>query len=88
MQLVRMTASTGEEDVEGDLIGKLMIIEEDPFRGEPCWVSWRRGCASGLILQNDVQRMNDTRNVTKNRQQDVDEEVGIAATLQEDTKRW
>jgi hypothetical protein len=49
-----MTTSTGEEDVEGDLIGKLMIIEEDPFRGEPCWVSWRRGCASGLILQNDV----------------------------------
>ena len=36
----------------------------------------------------NIQRMNDTRNVTKNRQQDVDEEIGIAATLQEDTKRW
>ena len=32
--------------------------------------------------------MNDTRDVTKNRQQDVDEEIGIAAALQEDTKRW
>ena len=56
MQLVLMTTSTGEEDVEGDLIGKLMIIEENPFRGEQCWVSWRRGYASGLILQNDVPK--------------------------------
>jgi hypothetical protein len=32
--------------------------------------------------------VNDTRDVTKNRQQDVDEEIGIAATLQEDSKRW
>ena len=36
----------------------------------------------------NIQRMNDTRDVTKNRQQDVNEEIGIAATLQEDTKRW
>jgi len=39
MQLVRMTTSTREEDVECDLIGKLMIIEENPFRGEQRWVS-------------------------------------------------
>ena len=32
--------------------------------------------------------MNDTRNVTKNRQQDVNEEIDVAATLQEDTKGW
>lgn len=31
--------------------------------------------------------MNDTGDVTKNGQQDIDEEVGIASTLQEDTKR-
>ena len=62
MQLVRMTTSTGEEDVEGDLIGKLMIIEEDSFRGEQCWVSWRRGCASGLILQNDVPKKRSATN--------------------------
>lgn len=29
--------------------------------------------------------MDDTRNVTKNRQQNVDEEVGAATTLKEDT---
>jgi hypothetical protein len=68
MQLVRMTTSTGEEDVEGDLTGELMIIKENRFCGEQCWVSWRRRYASGLILQNDIQRMNDTRNVAKNRQ--------------------
>lgn len=32
--------------------------------------------------------MNDTWNVTKDGQQDVDEKVGTAATLKEDTKRW
>lgn len=32
--------------------------------------------------------MDDTRDVTQNRQQDVDEEVGIAAPLEEDTDRW
>ena len=32
--------------------------------------------------------MDDTRDVTKDGQEDVDEEVCIAATLKEDTKRW
>jgi len=31
--------------------------------------------------------MNDTWYVTKDREDDVDEEIGIAATLQEDTQR-
>lgn len=31
--------------------------------------------------------MDDSGNVTKDGQQDVDEEVGIASTLEEDTKR-
>lgn len=31
--------------------------------------------------------MDDTRDVTQNGQQDVDEEVGIATSLKEDTKR-
>ena len=61
MQLVRMTTSTGE-DVECGLIGKLMIIEENPFRGEQCWVSWRRWCASGLKLQNDVPKKGSAMN--------------------------
>ena len=34
-----------------------------------------------------VQRVDDSGNVTEDGQQDVDEEVGIAATLKEDTKR-
>ena len=32
-----------------------------------------------------LQCMDDTRDVTQNGQKDVDEEVGIAATLKEDT---
>ena len=62
MQFVRMTTSTGEEDAEGDRTRKLMIIEENPFRGEQCWVSWRRGYASALILQNDVPEKRSAMN--------------------------
>jgi hypothetical protein len=32
--------------------------------------------------------VDDTRNVTKTGQQDVDEEVSAAAALEEDTNRW
>jgi len=32
--------------------------------------------------------VDDSRNVTKDGQQDVDEEVSAATTLKEDTKRW
>ena len=32
--------------------------------------------------------MNDTRNVTQNCEEDVDQEIRIAAALKEDTKRW
>lgn len=32
--------------------------------------------------------MDDTRDVTKNRQENVDEEICAAATLEEDAKRW
>jgi len=40
-----------------------------------------------LILENDVQGVNDTGNVTQDGQEDVNEEVGIASTLKENTKR-
>ena len=40
-----------------------------------------------LVLENDVQGVDDTGNVTQDGQQDVDEEVGIAAALKEDTER-
>lgn len=40
-----------------------------------------------LKFENDVQRVDDTRNVTQDRQQDVDEEISIAAALEEDTQR-
>ena len=45
-------------------------------------------CAPRLKLKNDIQSVNDTRNVTEDGQQDVDEEISIAATLEEDTQRW
>ena len=35
-----------------------------------------------------VQGVDDTWDVTEDGQQDVDEEVGAAATLKEDTERW
>lgn len=39
----------------------------------------------GLVLQNDVQSVDDTGDVTQDGKEDVDEEVGTAATLEEDT---
>ena len=36
---------------------------------------------------NDLQGMDNTRNVTQYCQEDVDEEVGIATALEEDTER-
>ena len=32
--------------------------------------------------------MNDPRNVTQYGEKDIDQEVGVAATLEEDAKRW
>jgi hypothetical protein len=49
---------------------------------EWCFVIARR-----LKLEDNVQRVDDAGNVTQNRQQDVDEEVGIASTLEEHTQR-
>lgn len=37
--------------------------------------------------QRYVQSVNDTRNVTQNRQTDVDQKVSTASALQEDTQR-
>jgi hypothetical protein len=32
--------------------------------------------------------VNDSGNITKDGQEDVDEKVGVATTLEEDTERW
>jgi len=40
-----------------------------------------------LVLEDDVQSVDDSGNVTKDGQQDVDEEICAATTLKEDTKR-
>lgn len=37
--------------------------------------------------EGDLQGVDDTRNIPKNRQEDIDQQVGIAATLEEDTHR-
>lgn len=34
-----------------------------------------------LIFQDDVQRVDDTRNVTQDGEQDVDEEISTASSL-------
>ena len=36
----------------------------------------------------DLQRVDDTWDVTKDGEQDVDEQVAVAATLKEDADRW
>lgn len=36
----------------------------------------------------DLQCVYDTRDITQDRQEDVDEEVCIAAALEEDAERW
>jgi hypothetical protein len=41
----------------------------------------------GLILQDDVQSVDDTREVTQDGEQDVDEEITAASALEEDTDR-
>lgn len=41
-----------------------------------------------LSRHENLQRVNDAGNVSKNRQQDVDQEIRTASTLEEDTKRW
>ncbi len=38
--------------------------------------------------RKSVQSVDDTWDVTQDGQQDVDKEVGVAASLKEDTKRW
>lgn len=40
-----------------------------------------------LVLENDVQGVDDTGQVTEDSQEDVDEKVGVAATLEEDAER-
>ena len=39
------------------------------------------------IDANDLQGMDDTRNITQYCQENVDEEIGIATALEENTKR-
>lgn len=36
----------------------------------------------------DVQCVDDTGDITQDREQDVDEQVRAAATFEEDTERW
>ena len=36
----------------------------------------------------DVQCVDDTGNITQDREQDVDEQVRAAAAFEEDTERW
>lgn len=40
-----------------------------------------------LILENDVNSVDDTRDVTQNRQANVDEKVGATASLKEHSQR-
>ena len=40
------------------------------------------------MLDNDLQSVDDTRDVAQDRQENVDEEIGIATAFEEDTQRW
>jgi len=41
-----------------------------------------------LVFQDDIQSVDDSGNVTKDCQEDVDEEISTASALEEDTERW
>jgi hypothetical protein len=41
-----------------------------------------------LVLEDDVQGVDDTGDITQDGEQDVDQEISSAAALQEDTQRW
>lgn len=48
-------------------------------------------CSASTLIRGDnvdSQGVNDTRNVAQYREKDVDQEVGIAATFEENAKRW
>lgn len=47
---------------------------------------WRHG--PNERRRGDSQSMNDTWNVAQYCEKDVDQEIGIAATFEEDAKRW
>jgi len=47
-----------------------------------------RGAVPDLVLQNDIQSVNDTGNVTEDGEEDVDQEIRAATALEEDTERW
>ena len=40
------------------------------------------------VLQDDVQRVDNTRNVAQDGQEDVDQKICAAAALEEDAERW
>jgi len=40
-----------------------------------------------LVLEDDVESVNDTGNVTEDREQDVDPEIRVATSFEEDSER-
>lgn len=48
-----------------------------------CCESW-----SFLILENDIEGMDDSWNVSEDCQEDVDKEINTASSLEEHTNRW
>jgi len=50
----------------------------------PFVVVQKRGAA--LVFENDVQGVDDARDITQDRQEDVDEQVGSATALKEDAQ--
>lgn len=57
-------------------------------RNSRCRAVTKRMELSGtLVLEDDIQGMDDTRNITQYCQENVDEEVGIATALEKNTKR-
>jgi hypothetical protein len=56
-------------------------------RDEPCLLDPRRVPGStDLVLEDNVQSVDDTRDVAQNREDDVEEQVRVAATLEEYTQ--
>ena len=49
--------------------------------------AWKCKALTNLVLQDDVQGVDDSGNVAEDCEEDVDTEIGTAASLEEDSER-
>jgi len=88
-QFSKAPSSLGTSHACSEPIGTVLKIDHG-FISELQWSEKRlvSAVASRLVLQNDVQGVDDTRQVTEDGQQNVDPEISGASSLKENSQRW